>query len=258
MGFIWASQLPHSNGPSPQGPEASDSPTLASASLLPPEETPPSTQPTPSSFVSTPPSSQPTAPDSEASHSLSRQSTEPTLATTTSLSSFGSDDNGNDIDRGNELCRILSVVQEIADLCRVCWVKREASRPHATFRCATRICSGSDWQTYKADLQFPRGVVCYFCLAPYGPPFNHPQAPHGTRQSPEFCEYPDVLKELVYILYHDRSLRQKIFGKLGISAPSTLYLYKRYIIRPQNGGILGVYKVIDAYLDVRREEESLA
>jgi hypothetical protein len=258
-GFVWAPLLPQSKeSSSPQ--DRKPSPPTAPASQPPPEGIPPSTQPKQPSFVPTPPSSQPSPSDSEASQiqALSRQSTASTLTTTTSISSFSSDVAGDGDDSHNKLCRILSVVQDIVDRCRICWVNREVSHPHATFRCTTRICSGDNWKTFKSDLQFPRGVVCYFCLAPYGPPFDHPRAPPGTRQSPEFCDYPDVLKELAYIVYQDRSLREKVFGKLGGSAPSTLYQYKRYITKPRNGGILGTYDVINAYLDVREEEGSLA
>jgi hypothetical protein len=80
------------------------------------------------------------------------------------------------------------------------------------------------------------------------------RAPQGTRQTPEFCEYPDVLKELVYILYQDRSLHEKVFGKLGVPPPSTLHRYKWYITREQEGGIFGAYEVVHTYLDVRELE----
>jgi hypothetical protein len=66
------------------------------------------------------------------------------------------------------------------------------------------------------------------------------------------------LKEIVYILYRDNSLREKVFAKLGVAAPSNLYLYKRYITKPREGRLLGVYKVVDAYLSVREEEGSSA
>jgi hypothetical protein len=64
------------------------------------------------------------------------------------------------------------------------------------------------------------------------------------------------LKELVYILYRDVSLREKVFAKLGVTMPSNLYLYKRYITKPRDGRLLGVYRVVDAYLRVREEEGS--
>ena len=116
------------------------------------------------------------------------------------------------------------------------------------------MCSGQEWQKFKADLQFPKNVICYFCLALYGPPFNHPVAPLGKKRSPELCEYPDVLKEVAFILYSDKALREKIFAHLGIAPPNSLFLYKRYITKVHHGGILGVYKVIDAYLDIREAE----
>jgi hypothetical protein len=267
-GLVWASTLLHSSESSPQHHEPSPTltPTLTPALQPPPstefppsENAPPSTQPRPSPFVPTPACSQPTPSGSEASQLLSRQSTAPNLTATTPFSSFSSDDAGNDSGSNNsKLCRILSVVQSITNSCRICWVNREVSRPHSTFHCPTRICSGSEWKTFKSDLQFSRGIVCYFCLALYGPPFNHVRAPLGTRQTPALCEYPDVLKELAYILFQDQSLREKVFAKLDHPPPSTMSLYKRYIVKPQDGGILGTYNAINAYLDVREEEGLLA
>ena len=70
----------------------------------------------------------------------------------------------------------------------------------------------------------------------------------GVRQTP--AEYVGQCKVL-YILYHDCSLRDKIFCKLGVSPPSTLHPYKQYVTKMQDGGILGLYKVVDAYLEIR-------
>lgn len=191
----------------------------------------------------------PTPSDSDATSSLSREST------LSSISSFSSEKNGSDSNA--KLCRILEVVEEVVDECRICWVNRTASHPHTTYRCPTKICSGVGWKRFKANLQFPSGKICYFCFAPFGPPFNHRQPPPGTQRSADLCDYPDVLKELLYILYHNESLRKKVFSKLGHSTPSSLSLYKRYISKMQCIGILGAYNVIDAYLDVREGGELL-
>ena len=217
-------------------------PTLTQTSRNVREQTPPSTQPKSPAFMATPP-------DLAADGPLSRQSTSSSLQTTSSFSSVMSTDDGDVL-----LQRIFEMMQNAADECRICWVLRQTSRPHATFRCHTKICSGREWQTFKADLQFPKDVICYFCLALYGPPFNHPTAPPGTKRSPELCEYPDVLKEVAFILYSDERLRKKIFAHLGVAPPSTLFLYKRYITKRQSGGILGIYRAIDAYLDIRGAE----
>jgi hypothetical protein len=95
-------------------------------------------------------------------------------------------------------------------------------------------------------------------MAPYGPPFNHQQPLPGVRRSPDLCDYPDVLKELAYILYAKQSLREKVFGRLGLPMPRSLEHYKRFIARRLNGRIFGAYDVIYAYLEVREEEEVLA
>ena len=205
----------------------------------------------PDLFIPTPPSSQQMSPISEASKSVSRP-----LEIAHSSSSLCSNDSDITMDDSDgKLLRILTTVKDMVNRqCRVCWVSREVSHPHVTFRCPTNTCSGSEWKAFKLQLNFPRGVICYFCFSPFGPPFNHARAPLGTRQSHELCEYPDALKELTYILYRDQSLREKVFFKLGVSPPTTLHQYKQYITKMQAGGILGVYKVIDAYLDIRGSE----
>ena len=176
---------------------------------------------TPSSslFIPTPPCSQ--------SQPISRQSTASSFEIDSSSSSFNLTDAGDDGD--SQLRRILDMVEEIGDQCRICWVRKEVTRPHSTFRCPTN--SDNDWRAFRSNLQFPPGVVCYFCFAPYGPPFNHKRAPPGTKKSADLCKCPDVLKELIYILYQDLSLREKIFARLGVASPPTLYRYKRYITK---------------------------
>ena len=213
-----------------------------------PSEEPWLSTPSSSPFIPTPPCSQP---NPSASQPLSRQSTASSLETASSSSSL-LNDGGDDGD--DRLHRILTMVKEVVDKCRICWVRKEVTHPHNTFRCPTKICSGSEWKTFRSSLQFPPGVICFFCFAPYGPPFNHTRAPLGIKPTPDLCEYPDVLKELVHILYQDPSLREKIFANLGAASPSSLHHYKRYIAKVQGGGCLGVYKVVSAYLNVREQE----
>ena len=195
---------------------------------------------------------------------LSRQPTEPVIdaslpsssssSLSLSMSSFSStnSDTGDTGDVGDQkLVHILAAVQEMVDQCRICWVCRETTRPHRTFRCGTGICSNHDWDKFKVNLRFPKGAVCYFCLCLYGPPFNHERASPGSRSSADLCEYPDMLKELVFILYQDKAHRSKIFTKLGTAGPSTLSLYQRFIGKRQSDGIFGAYKVVNAYLKLR-------
>jgi hypothetical protein len=244
--FVWASSLPKQ--PDEASPPNSQS-SLSSAQgptktgEQPSAETLPST-PSPLPLNPTPPCSQPK------SQPLSRQSTTSSFETTSSSSSFNLNDARDDGD--GQLHHILAMAEEIVDQCRICCVRKDVTHPHRTFRCPTRICSGDEWQMFRSNLPFPRGVVCYFCLAPYGPPFNHARGLAGTKQTL------DVLKEIMYVLYQDRSLREKIFARLGVAPPMTLYNYKRYITKVQDGGTLGVYNVLSAYLDVREVGESSA
>ena len=268
-GFISASSLLNRlNQSSPHYRERSPVPTrvhesFTDARSLPDEKNPPSSQPRSSSLARIPPQSQPSTSASETGKSLSRQSTESILelASSTSLSasssfssSLGFDGDEND---GQEILnRILKAVMEMAEECRVCWVNKVVTRPHRTYHCPGGMLLDRDWQTFKLELRFPPKVLCYFCLAPYGPPFNHPQAPPGFKQGPEVCEFPDAMKELAYIVYKKQSLCEKVFGKLGANVPINVSVYKRYITRRHDGPLLGVYKVIDAYLRIREEGQS--
>ena len=190
-----------------------------------------------------------TPPDFAACQLPSRQTN---LTTTASFSSFSSEGMAG-MQSNVKLSRILSVVQEIVFECRICWVSRTISAPHTTFRCNKRTCSGEDWVKFKSSIRFPPGKVCFYCFAPYSAPFNHTQAPTNKRQSPDQCDYPDVLKELTYIIYQDVVLRQRVFAKLGHPMPSNLIEYKQFITSRQSEGIFGVYEVIFAYIDVREE-----
>jgi hypothetical protein len=233
------------------------------------ENTPPCSQPKSTPFADTPPCTQRSV-SYHAVRPVSGQSTESFDVTSVSSSSsspfsFSSPSPSsvvvsNEIGKEDQdaLDRILAAVVDMMDECRICWLDRVVTRPHRTYRCSKKTLSNREWELFKGDLRFPNGVLCYFCLATYGPPFNHVRAPVGVKQTHELCDYPDALKEVVFILYKDISLRQRVFSKLGVTMPSNLYLYKRYITKPSDGGLLGVYKVLDAYLHVREEERLLA
>jgi hypothetical protein len=217
--FVQASTLlQHSNELSPQRRE----PSSPSPLTLPPrgENAVDSTKARSSSFIPTPPCLQSRTSNPEASEPVSRQSTKSTLEITSSSSLLCSND--VDIDHGEDkLGRILTMVQDVVNRCRICWASREVSRPHGTFRCPTRICSGSDWQTFKSDLQFPKGVVCYFCLAPYGPPFNH-TSPSGYTTNPRVLRVSRRLEGTsVYPIPGSVSARE---GFWQIRGPSALHV----------------------------------
>jgi hypothetical protein len=242
----------------------------------------PATQPSNPLFMSTPPSTQPRVLNPEATRALSRQSTDSSVETISSFSSTTSPSSSlsssspsspssylsspaalirsNDAEYNEEeaLGRIHKALLDMIDECRICWVNRVVTRPHRTYHCSKKTLSNRDWEKIKSDLRFPDGVLCYFCLVPYGSPFFHQRAPEGSKQTPKMCEYPDALKELVYIIYEDRALRQKVFAKLGIPEPSHLHRYKQYVTAAEEGQLPAVYKIIDAYLRAREEERSIA
>jgi len=94
-------------------------------------------------------------------------------------------------------------------------------------------------------------MVCFLCLASYGPPFNHEMPAPGAQYTGGMCEYPDVLKELSYILYQDTTAKNAIFTELGAPVPTTVASYKRFIGNRYKGGLLGLYEVLATYLDLR-------
>ena len=179
------------------------------------------------------------------SQALSRRSTESIFSSSSSIR-----------DNRDKLSRILlQYVTSPVDAACAGFMGVDV-RPHRTFKRPKKICSGREWQIFKTSLQFPKNTVCYFCLSPYAPPFDHPQPPPGTEKNrADLCEYPDVLKELVYILYQDQFRRKKIFTKLGVSPPPTLYLYQRFIGKSKKDGILGAYEVVNAYLELQESGE---
>ena len=95
-----------------------------------------------------------------------------------------------------------------------------------------------------------RNQQSYCCFTTFDPPFNHAWAQHGVCQA-DLCGYSDILKELVYILFQDQSLWEKIFSQLGLPSPDTLSLYKQYIMKAKDGELIDTYKFVDAYLDAR-------
>jgi hypothetical protein len=147
--------------------------------------------------------------------------------------------------------RILRLAGELDGQCRACWVNGDVGRMHYTYRCDTGICSGSGWRVFKAKTTFPPGLACFLCFATYGPPFNHEVPQTGSKYKGELCDYPDLLKELVYILFHSEVRRNAIFARLGHSAPTTIVSYWRFIGKKQASGLLGVYEVLSAFLDLR-------
>jgi hypothetical protein len=231
-------------------------------------------------FTSTPPSTQPRLSNPKATRTLSRQLTDssvenissfsltpsPSLSlssSSTPSSHFSSPavlirSNDSGYNEQEALGRIHEALFDMIGECRICWVNRTFIHPHTTYHCSEKMLSNRDWEKFKSNLRFPDGVLCYFCLVPYGSPFYHQRAPEGSKQSPKMCEYPDALKELVYIIYENRTLRQKVFAKLGIPEPSCLYRYKQCVTAADEGQLPAVYKIIDAYLRIREEQRLIA
>ena len=84
-----------------------------------------------------------------------------------------------------------------------------------------------------------------------GPPFNHPAPTPGERYNGDLCEYPDILKELAFIIYHEATLRAAVFAALGVSTPLTMQSYKFFLRKLRPGGILGLYDVLFTCLHLR-------
>ena len=152
------------------------------------------------------------------------------------------------------LRRILSVAEELGGQCRVCWFRGEIGKPHYTYYCKTGICSGTEWKSFKLLTKFPANLVCYLCYSLYGPPFNHANPPAGTKYKGDLCDNPDILKELTYIVYQDVTVRNAVFARLNESVPTTLTSYWRFIGKKRVGGLLGVYEVLAAYLELRETQ----
>ncbi|KAL6297748.1 hypothetical protein BKA93DRAFT_831284 [Sparassis latifolia] len=150
-----------------------------------------------------------------------------------------------------KLKRILHLAQEINSQCRACWFRNEVNRPHYTFGCAHNVCKGAEWKAYKSRLSFPPNYVCYFCFAPFCAPFNHRRPQRGATATALYCDYPDALKDLSYMIYKDESAKSAVFERLGQPAPTTVALYKNFICTRTDSGLLGLYELLFAYVEWR-------
>jgi hypothetical protein len=82
---------------------------------------------------------------------------------------------------------------------------------------------------FKAKATFPPGLACFLCFGTYGPPFDHEVPPTGSKYKGELCDYPDMLKELAYIIFHSEAHRNVVFARLGHATPTTVVSYWRFI-----------------------------
>ena len=139
-----------------------------------------------------------------------------------SLSSSSSSTDPGDVQR--QLERLLAVVDDACGQCRMCWINGEVTEPHYTYRCQNTVLSSHGRKSFSIQA---KDAVCflYFALTPYSPPFNHNVPPPGGPCRGELSEYPDVIKELAYLLYNQVELRNAAFGTLGQPAPPTMNSY---------------------------------
>lgn len=71
------------------------------------------------------------------------------------------------------------------------------------------------------------------------------------------CKFPDVLKELAWIVFQDKEALRAIFCILHRSVPVNVDSYKRYLGQCNENGVLGVYEVLHAYTVVRDRGQRL-
>ena len=109
--------------------------------------------------------------------------------------------------------RILHLAEELDGQCRTCWVNGDVGRMHYTYQCNTGICSGNGWKMFKAKTTFPRaGVLPVFW---HVRPSFQPRGPSARFDvQGRTMRYPDILKELVYIIFHSEERRNAVFAKL--------------------------------------------
>jgi hypothetical protein len=118
--------------------------------------------------------------------------------------------------------------------CRTCWVDRVVTRPHNTHHCPKETLLNREWEKIKSGLRFPSGVLCFYCFVPYEAPFYHERAPEGSKQTPRMCEYPDALKELVYIIYENRAIPPE--GVCQVRRPRTHRFTSLHAVLHRSGG----------------------
>jgi hypothetical protein len=139
---------------------------------------------------------------------------------------------------------IYKLGQNIFGNCCICFHRNVIGRPHITFKCAIKTCANEQWKSFKKLIPFPTPLkICVFCFTPSasGNPFHD-----GS-----LCKFPDVLKELTWIIFQDKEALRAIFSILRRSVPVSVDGYKRYLGQCSENGILGVHEVLHAYTVVR-------
>jgi hypothetical protein len=81
---------------------------------------------------------------------------------------------------------------------------------------------------FKTNLTFVPGTACYLCgflfMAPTYHPLHEPDTPINIAN----CPWPDLLKPIAYIAWHNIAIRTRVFERLEINPPS-LQEYARWL-----------------------------
>jgi hypothetical protein len=144
---------------------------------------------------------------------------------------------------------LFDLAIEVKGQCPICFFHRIQCRPHWAYRCDSGLCGNATrWKTFKAALRLGSSV-CWRCAFPFDPPCDHPR---GSNQ----CEFPDLLKELAFLVYVDSTqIRDAVFFKLGVSCPSTIGQYAIWLGRTSSvpGSVVNIVEVLAAYWALRKD-----
>jgi hypothetical protein len=142
---------------------------------------------------------------------------------------------------------ILDLTLEVAGQCPICFFHRTTCQPHWAFRCDSGLCGTAPrWKSFKTFLRLGSSV-CWRCALPFGSPYNHPPPPSQ-------CDYPDLLKELAFLVYvDDHNVRDAVFAVLGSTPPATLARYGHWLGQTGStpGATVNIVEVLAVYWSLR-------
>jgi hypothetical protein len=112
--------------------------------------------------------------------------------------------------------KLKDFLERFGDRCPVCWFFGEINS-HNYFSCSKFAAYHEDYNIFRKKLSLPPYRVCYFCLAPQAPPFNHPLPRKGQTPDGSLCTFPDILKPLIFLISAHKRSSDAVFDRFRFS-----------------------------------------
>jgi hypothetical protein len=117
-------------------------------------------------------------------------------------------------------------------LCAVCYhidSPHKLTR-HNAYQCPLELTTPATiyHTAFKTNITFVPGIACYLCAFPFGAPTYHPLHELSTPVNVANCPWPDMLKPIAYVAWHDIAIRTRVFERLHID-PLSLQEYAQWL-----------------------------